>query len=113
MHCGRSRYVKVRKQDGFFVTTKVATNQLHYIPITPRLKRLFPSEETGKQMRWHNEGKRESEDPDIMSHLTDSEVWQALDRFDPEFAWDPRSVRLGLSTDGFQPHSTDSDLYSC
>jgi hypothetical protein len=31
----------------------------------------------------------------------DAKAWHALDRFDPEFAWDPRSVRLDLSTDGF------------
>jgi hypothetical protein len=29
------------------------------------------------------------------------------------FEMDPRSVHLGLSTDGFQPHSTNSHLYSC
>jgi hypothetical protein len=74
---------------------------------------LFLSEETAKQIRWHNVGKRESEDPNIMSHPTDSEAWQALDHLDPEFARDPRSVRLGLSTDGFQPHSTNSHMYSC
>jgi hypothetical protein len=113
MHYGRSRYVKVRNEDGVCVTTKVATKQLQYIPITPRLKWLFLSKEIAKQMRWHNEGKRESEDPDIMSHPTDSEAGQAFDRFDPEFARDPRSVRFGLSMDGFQPHSTDSHLYSC
>jgi hypothetical protein len=113
MHCDRSRYVKVRNEDGVSVTTKVAIKQLRYIPITPRLKQLFLSEEIAKQMRWHHEGKHESEDPDIMSHPADSEAWQTLDRFDPEFARDPRSVRLGLSTNGFHPHSTDSHPYSC
>jgi hypothetical protein len=48
-----------------------------------------------------------------MSHPTDSEAWQALDHFDPEFARDLRSVRLGLSIDSFQPHSIDSHPYSC
>jgi hypothetical protein len=74
MHYGRSSYVKVRNEDGVSVTTKVATKQLGYIPITPRLKQLFLSEEIVKQMRWHHEGKRESEDPDIMSHPADSEA---------------------------------------
>jgi hypothetical protein len=101
MHYGRSRYVKVRNEDGVSVTTKVVTKQLRYIPITPRLKQLFLFEETVKQMRWHHEGKRESEDPDIMSHPVNSEAWQTLDHFDPEFVRDPRSVRLGLSTDDF------------
>jgi hypothetical protein len=92
MHCGRSRYVKVRNEDGVSVTTKVASKQLRYIPITPMLKRLFLFEETMKQMRWHHEGKCESEDPNIISHPADSEAWQTLDRFDLEFERDPRYI---------------------
>jgi hypothetical protein len=64
-------------------------------------------------MRWHKEGIRDSEDVDIMLNLEDVEAWQALDCFDPKFAGDPRSVRLGLSTDGFQPYNSDSTVYSC
>jgi hypothetical protein len=48
-----------------------------------------------------------------MSHPTDVEACHTLDRFDPEFARDPRSVHLSLSTDGFQPYSSDSTVYSC
>jgi hypothetical protein len=83
------------------------------MPITPRLKWLYLYEETVKQMRWHKEEKRDSEDLDIMLRPADSEAWEALDHFDPEFAWDPRSVRLGLSMDGFHPHNKASSLYSC
>jgi hypothetical protein len=74
MYCGRSRYVKVINKDGVFVTTKVVVKQLCYIPIMSRLKWLFLSEETAKQMRWHKEGKRDSEDSDIMSHPADGEA---------------------------------------
>jgi hypothetical protein len=66
-----------------------------------------------QQTRWHKEGIRDSEDADIMSHPTDVEAWHALDHFDPKFARDPRSVHLGLSTDGFQPYRSDSNAYSC
>jgi hypothetical protein len=113
MYCSRSRYVKVINKDGACITTKVVVKQLCYIPITPRLKRLFVCEEMAQQMRWHKEGIRDSEDLDIMSHPMDAKAWHTLDRFDPEFACDPRSVRLGLSTDGFQPYSFDSTTYSC
>jgi hypothetical protein len=47
-----------------------------------------------------------------ISHTTDAEACHALDHFDPEFARDPRSVRLG-SSNGFQPYSSDSTTYSC
>jgi hypothetical protein len=113
MHCGRSRYVKVVNEDGASITTKVVVKQLCYMHITPRLKRLYLSEETTKRMRWHKEGKCDNEDPDVISHPTDTEAWEALDRFDLEFVRDPRSVRLGLSTDGFHPHSEASSSYSC
>jgi hypothetical protein len=73
------------------------------MPITPRLKWLYLSEETAKQMRWHKEWKGDSEDPDIMLHPANTEAWEALDRFDSKFARDPRSVRLGLLTKAPQP----------
>jgi hypothetical protein len=52
-------------------------------------------------------------DTDIMSHPADVKAWHALDRFDPKFARDPRSVRHDLLTDGFEPYSSDSTAYSC
>jgi hypothetical protein len=113
MYCGRSRYVKVINEDGATVTTKVVLKQLCYIPITPRLKWLFLCEETVQQMMWHKEGIRDSEDADIISYSADVEDWHALGHFDPEFIRDPKSVRLGLSTDGFQPYSSDSIAHSC
>jgi hypothetical protein len=113
MHCSMSRCVKVINEDGVSVTTKVAIKQLRYIPITPRSKRLFMCDETAQQMRWHKEGIHDSEYSDIMSHPADAEAWHALDYFNPKFARDPNSVRLDLSTDGFQPYSSDSTAYSC
>jgi hypothetical protein len=100
-HCDRSRYVKVINEDRASVTIKVAVKQFRYIPIMPRLKRLFLCKEMMQQMRWHKEGIRDSEYADIMSHPADAEAWHALDRFDPEFVRDRRSVCLGLSMDGF------------
>ncbi|WVZ76293.1 hypothetical protein U9M48_024280 [Paspalum notatum var. saurae] len=63
-------------------------------------------------MRWSKERKREYDD-DIMTHPSDGEAWQALDRFDPEFGSDPRSIRFGLATDGFTPFSMGAAPYSC
>jgi hypothetical protein len=64
-------------------------------------------------MLWHKEGDRESQDLDIVMHPSDGDAWKALDHFDPEFARDARSVRLGLSTDGFTPYDNNSTSYSC
>jgi hypothetical protein len=66
--------MKVVNEDGAPITRKVVVKQLCYIPITPRLKWLYLSEEIAKQMRWHKEGKRDSEDFDIMAHLANGEA---------------------------------------
>jgi hypothetical protein len=52
-------------------------------------------------MRWQKEGMHDSEDVDIISHHADAEAWHALDHFDLKFAWDNRSLCLGLSMYGF------------
>ncbi|WVZ84942.1 hypothetical protein U9M48_031909 [Paspalum notatum var. saurae] len=83
------------------------------MPIIPRLKRLFLSMKIAKSMRWHKERRRGSHSEDVMVHPADGDAWKALDEFDPEFARDPRSVRLGLATDGFTPFSTSASPYSC
>jgi hypothetical protein len=113
IHCGKSRYAVVLDEDGNEVTTNVPIKQVRYMPITPRLKRFFLNQETTKQMRWHKEGDRQDQDPDIVVHPSNGEAWQALDRFDLEFVGDPRSVRLGLSTDGVTPYTNNSTSYSC
>jgi hypothetical protein len=111
-HCGRSRYVKVINEDGASFTTKVEVKQLCYIPIMPRLKRLFLCKEMVEQMRWHMEGICDSEDADIILHPMDVEASHTLNCFDPEFAGDHRSVHLHLLIDDFQPYNSNSTVYS-
>ena len=44
--------------------TKIAVIVLRYMPIVPRLQRLFMVEETARQMTWHKLGKRTELDAD-------------------------------------------------
>ena len=62
-------------------------------------------------MRWHKEGVCDSDD--LIVHPSDGDAWKALDTFDPEFAADPRNVRIGLATDGFTPFGQMASSYSC
>jgi hypothetical protein len=78
MHYGRFRYMKVVNEHKAFVTIKIVVKQLHYMPITLRFIRLYISEETQKQMRWHKEVKCDKEDLDIISYHVNSEAWEAL-----------------------------------
>jgi hypothetical protein len=110
LKCGKPRYVEDVNDDGEIVTTEVAHKQVRYMPITPRLKRMFISKSTVIHMRWQKDGERENKD--VMVHSSDSDTWKALDNFDLEFARDVRNVRIGLATDGFTPFSDNASLYS-
>jgi hypothetical protein len=74
--------VKLVNEDGASATRNGVVKQFCYMSITARLKWLYQSKETSKQMRWHKEGKCNSEDYDIMSHPAGGKAWQALDHFD-------------------------------
>ncbi|CAL8991373.1 unnamed protein product [Prunus brigantina] len=47
-----------------------------------------------------------------MWHPADREAWKEFDRTFPEFAADPRNVRLGLATDGFNPYGVLNQNHS-
>ncbi|XP_060961811.1 uncharacterized protein LOC133032017 [Cannabis sativa] len=103
--CGESRWVK-RKGKGKKVPHKV----MRYFPLTPRLKRLYCSRHTAEDMRWHY-SQRPKEDG-VLRHPVDAEEWKQFDRLHPSFAVEPRNVRLGLATDGFNPFGHMSNSYS-
>ncbi|XP_071687645.1 uncharacterized protein [Rutidosis leptorrhynchoides] len=65
---------------------KVPYLVLTYMPIGERLKRLYMSEKTTKEMTWH------------FDHNTKED--------------EIRNVRLGLCTDGFSPNNSNSNPYS-
>jgi hypothetical protein len=91
--------------------TEVTQKQLRYFPITPRLKQLFISKRTARDMRWHKEGIRENDR--VTGHPSGGETWKVLDGFDADFTSDARNVRFGLATDGFDPFSTNFTPYYC
>ncbi|CAM8883089.1 unnamed protein product [Rhodiola kirilowii] len=53
-------------------------------------------------MRWHAEKRGKEGDNDLI-HPRDGEAWENFNKEFLEFAHEIRNVRLGLSTDGFNP----------
>ncbi|KAF3665453.1 putative agamous-like MADS-box protein AGL92-like [Capsicum annuum] len=47
-----------------------------------------------------------------LRHPTDGEAWKDFDHLYPDFSRDPRNIRLGLSSDGFNPFRTMSISHS-
>ncbi|XP_028758731.1 uncharacterized protein LOC114717701 [Neltuma alba] len=96
---------KLNRQKGKKISQKV----LRHFSITPRLQRLYMARDTAKEMRWHKE---KHTNDGVLRHPADSLVWQHFDQQYPSFSIDPRSVRLGLASDGFQPFGNMSANHS-
>ncbi|BFG30463.1 hypothetical protein CerSpe_167370 [Prunus speciosa] len=105
--CGISRWKETK--DGF-LKEGVAAKVVWYFPPIPRFKRMFQSHKTAKSLTWH--AARKSVDSH-MSHPADSPSWKLVDDKWPDFGNEPRNLRLALSSDGFNPHSSLSSRYSC
>ncbi|XP_073137370.1 uncharacterized protein [Henckelia pumila] len=106
--CGSSRW----KADK--VTAKihkgVPEKVLRYFPVIPRLKRMFKLKEMAEDLIWHADHKSQDH---MMRHPVDSVAWDTINHKWPDFASDPRNLRLGLATDGFNPFGDLSSRYSC
>ncbi|KAG8367020.1 hypothetical protein BUALT_Bualt16G0029000 [Buddleja alternifolia] len=100
---------KALPNDGEKKRNKIAQKVLRYFPLKPRLQRLFISKKTAEDMRWHKE---KCENDGVLRHPADAGEWKEFDKTHESFAQDPRNVRLGLATDGFNPFSNMSLSHS-
>ncbi|XP_049391622.1 uncharacterized protein LOC125856085 [Solanum stenotomum] len=106
--CRSSRWKNVR-DDLTNKVTKIPAKVLRYFPLKPRLQRIFMCSETFVAMRWND---TERPKDGNLRHLADGEAWKDFDSLHPDFASDARNVRLGLSSDGFNPFLTMSISHS-
>ena len=83
---------------------------MHYLPLIPRLQRLYASANTAKNMRWHLQNQNEDR---VLRHPSDGKAWKHFDQTYPHFAVGPRNVRLGLYSDGLSPFGPGTTPYSC
>ncbi|XP_057721533.1 uncharacterized protein LOC130935685 [Arachis stenosperma] len=103
-HCGAFRWNSKKKKK-----KKQAAKVLRYFPLKPRLKRLFMCHKTAEHILWHATAKGEN---DKMVHPRDGEAWKTFDLTHREFGLQPRNVRLGLASDGFNPYRSMSSTHS-
>jgi len=101
--CGLSRWKDAERK-------KIPQKVLRHFPLAPRLKRMFSTKEASEAAQWHKLKRQPNEKN--MSHPADGEAWQDFDLEYLDFAKDPRNLRLGLATDGFNPFSEKNTTYS-
>ncbi|CAA7017641.1 unnamed protein product [Microthlaspi erraticum] len=82
---------------------------LRYFSIKDRFRRMFRLKKMSEDLRWHSSNASED---GTMRHPVDSLTWAQVNDSWPEFAGEPRNLRLGLSTDGMNPFSTQNTKYS-
>ena len=102
--CKESRWVN-KNTNG----KKVAHKVLRYFPVGARLRRLYASRHTAKDMIWHITGRSEE---GTLRHPVDGSSWKEFDIKYPDFSSEPRNVRLGLAADGFNPFGNMSSAHS-
>nr|XP_015621188.1 uncharacterized protein LOC4326258 isoform X1 [Oryza sativa Japonica Group]XP_015621190.1 uncharacterized protein LOC4326258 isoform X1 [Oryza sativa Japonica Group]XP_025883272.1 uncharacterized protein LOC4326258 isoform X1 [Oryza sativa Japonica Group]XP_025883275.1 uncharacterized protein LOC4326258 isoform X1 [Oryza sativa Japonica Group] len=102
--CNESRW-KIHKGK-----KRVPHKVLRYFPLIPRLQRLFMNKDIASDLRYHRD-KRVIEE-NVLRHPADGEAWKDLDGKYQWLAHDPRHLRFGLATDGFNPFGTLSSSYS-
>ncbi|XP_056690171.1 uncharacterized protein [Spinacia oleracea] len=118
--CGKSRWKTTKGKKGDDVSDQgtntckkgVPAKVMRYFPLIPRLKRIYMSSETAEDMRWHDTERLGEDDKKILRHPSDALAWKAFDERYRDFALDPRSVRLGLASDGFNPYRLMNTTYS-
>jgi len=102
--CGEPRFTMMKtpndKPCKFQNFSRVPQKVLKYFPLGPRLKRLYTVPWISEALTWHA---RAEVGGNLMRHPIDSTIWQAANFAHPEFAKEVRNIRLGLSTDGFNP----------
>ena len=101
--CGASRWKYPERK-------ACAVKVLRYFPLIPRLQRFFSSRKTAENIRWHQ--LKRLPKAGVLSDPADGEAWKDFDKCWPEFAADPRNLRLGLASDGFNPFGALSQSYS-
>ncbi|XP_056847445.1 uncharacterized protein LOC130498108 [Raphanus sativus] len=72
-------------------------------------KKGIPQKMT-KDLRWHFSNKRND---GKLRHPVDSVTWDQMSAKYPTFAAEPRNLRLGLSTNGFNLFNMKNSTYSC
>ncbi|XP_023729236.2 uncharacterized protein LOC111876911 [Lactuca sativa] len=109
--CGTSRYKRKNptEENNIMRMSGPPAKVLWYLPIIPRLKRLFANAKDAKLMRWHAE---ERTIDDKIRHVADSPQWRNINSKFEEFGQDIRNIRFGLSSDGINPFGSLSSRHS-
>ena len=73
---------------------------------------MFHDAETREHVLWHSRN-QEYRDQNVMSHPSHGSEWKSFNHKHKKVAADPRNIRLGLASDGFNPFATIAPHIAC
>ncbi|XP_057999031.1 uncharacterized protein LOC131177881 [Hevea brasiliensis] len=79
--CDHPRFKRHSRGSSNF-QTNVPHKKMYYFPLTQRLQRLYASNATAKEMRWHAEHDHED---GVMRHCSDAITWKHFNKTHPSF----------------------------
>ncbi len=106
--CKSSRWKPDERDEKTGKPRRIPQKILRYFPVKKRLQILYMCSEIAHNMIWHASDRSD----DHLRHPADGKSWKDFDLDFPEFSQEPRNVRLGLATDGFNPFNTMSLSHS-
>lgn len=89
--------------------SKIPRKVFKYVPLGPRLKRMFSYEKTAKDLQIHMTADTSSS---IVSDIHESNFWKEQYSTTGPFQGDPRGISLSFETDGMNPFSKEKVVYS-
>ncbi|XP_073153787.1 uncharacterized protein [Henckelia pumila] len=104
--CGTSRWKVGNNSKVKGVPAKV----LWYFSPIPRFQIMFRNKMISKELTWHSD-KRICDG--YLRHPADAPCWKLVDHKWPDFASEPRNLRLAISADGVNPQSLMISAYNC
>ncbi|GJY53588.1 uncharacterized protein Tco_0445252 [Tanacetum coccineum] len=108
--CNSSRYKEKTQTE---INSDVTKNGppakiLWYLPIIPRLKRLFANSKDAKLFCWHAEERKKD---GKIRHVAHSPQWRNIDNIE-NFGEEIRNIRFGLSSDEINPFGNMSSRHN-
>lgn len=91
--------------------TSSAQKLFKYIPLGPRLKRMFANKKISEILQNHLNDTM-SQPPEIVSDLHQSKAWKSMYAVDGPFKGDTRGISFSLCADGTNPFSKEKIAYS-
>ena len=101
--CGADRYRKDVQGD------TVREKLLRHFPLIPWIKHMFRCSSIVGLMSWYSQNRSTD---GVQRIPVDSMAWKHIEEKWPEFAKEPRHLRLGLAMDGVNPFGLRSTTYS-